>query len=126
MNPNNYTTLEQSKRLKELGIQQEVSDCVWIKIAGKWLPEPVPRKDCSIDMIRYYTIEAEDEVIAYIVDKWYAAFNLQEIFVSGDNFNIINIQGYFYIRTRDMVLIGRADEAQAMADAKIWELENKK
>jgi len=135
MNPIYYTTLKQSKRLKELGVQQEVSDCVWIKLElfpDKWLlvtrGQCYGKEDgCEKEMEALFSYDKSDgNFEADNIIEWYAAFNLQEIFVSGDNFNIINIQGYFYIRTRDMVLIGRADEAQSMADAKIWELENKK
>jgi hypothetical protein len=124
MNPNNYTTLEQSKKLKELGVQQEISEGVHIKILGDWQLHSRDFFDDFDD--NTFIIDATEYHDVCRYTEWYAAFNLQEIFVSGDNFNIINIQGYFYIRTRDMVLIGRADEAQSMADAKIWELENKK
>jgi hypothetical protein len=125
MNPNNYTTFEQSKRLKELGVKQEISDCVWIRI---WIGEErwllVPRMGCNLIHNEYF-MESNDGEYNEILE-WYAAFNSQEIELDESNFE--DEKGlHWYADEKSYVLaLSRICHAQARADAKIWELENKK
>ena len=57
MNKENYTTLEQSKKLKEFGFPQDKTDCVWIKLKSGWSDSPVLREQLTfhLDGIVFFT-----------------------------------------------------------------------
>jgi hypothetical protein len=122
MNPLNYATLEQSKRLKELGYPQDNTDCVWLKINDKdW--ELLPRGG------ELSGIEMNDILANCPDDEWYAAPNAQEIELSNFNggFAAKDNSDTFYLSSQhyENYSFGQIHHAQARADAKIWELANK-
>ena len=70
MNPNNYCTLEQAKKLKELHFSQDGTDCVWVYWASGGFKSIQLRDNLKIE---------EDRVWfqgSWI--KWCAAPNAQE------------------------------------------------
>ncbi len=121
MNLNNYVTLEQAKKMKELGFEQDKTDCVWISFYNSQ-PDFEGWNNLHLE-----TRERLEEIIR-ITDKveWYAAPNAQEIeleynmptnlYEDGRLTSTVNIRG-------NEVFRGQVVEAQARADAWIWERE---
>ena len=125
MNPINHATLKQSIRLAELGYPQDETDCVWVKYwdNGEW--EIVSRETVHFYPMQSNTLNYVNEqngTTRYITE-WYAAPNAQEIKL---NLVLYARHNYCLARKTDLYLFGYVNEAQARADAKIWELENKK
>jgi hypothetical protein len=109
MNLINYATLEQSKRMKELGYPQDKTDCVWFTIGER-------DGDLILGLRDYLDFS---EFAQSPITEWYAAPNAQEIelqagylgrFHPSDFWKIINVENCHC--------------AQARASAWIWEREN--
>jgi hypothetical protein len=120
MNPIYYTTLEQSKRLKELGVHQYQTEARWVKFGDNdWRLMPTVIFDESD-----YNATDKGE------PQWYAAFIAQEIVIHielvGNGFQIFAEDKLVYVKNGRVIEFGNYMNAQARADVKIWELENKK
>jgi hypothetical protein len=118
MNTNNYSSLEQSKTMKELGYPQDKTDCVWIRNYEKWIL--LPRDGEATVLIKQGS------------SPWFAAPNAQEIELDWDKPDSLSIynasnSGWLTLRkTQPSKTFGRIHHAQARADAWIWERENGK
>jgi hypothetical protein len=124
MNTNNYATLDQAKKLKELGFPQTETDCVWIHQLEIQEWALVTRESCL-------RLDGDGNIIDYTdgeglcnVDEWYAAPSSQEIILS----ERIEIDIDSILRPFDnsaLISFGHYLEAQARSAAYIWEKENK-
>jgi hypothetical protein len=124
MNPINYATLEQSKRMKELGYPQDKTDCVWIKI---FIGEPhwilVPRMGCNLIKSEYF-MESNDGDYDQILE-WHSAPNAQEIELDIQCAGVLYFVGNAHSGKWCPIYFGKIHHAQTRADAWIWEMENK-
>jgi len=117
MNRNNYVTLGQAQKIKELGYPQDKTDCVWTSnMHGE-----------------EWELQTREKAFLYAFNsarQWYAAPNAQEIELrslkcyatypnDGDLVYQINAN------TDERKTFGKLNYAQARADAWIWERENK-
>jgi hypothetical protein len=112
MNPNNYATLEQAKKMKELGFPQDKTDCVWMKLIGS---------------LNDFILLSTGSPNFHINAEWYAAPNAQEIeFNTSSIFTDCN--GYMFKMKESFIengSFGKSHHAQARASAWIWEKEKK-
>jgi hypothetical protein len=109
MNPNNYATLEQAKKMKGLGYPQMNTDCIWIK--------SMINGEIDLWQADYCTHELNRT-------EWYAAPNASEIELK------LSINNECLHAERkdgcDMFMDeNEAHHAQVRASAWIWEKENK-
>ena len=125
MNLSNYATLDQAKKMKELGYPQDKTDCVWIRNGNNWglisrellYDKNNPEKGfIPVGILHAQTC---------CVDEWYAAPNAQEIELQKQY--MMDCSGVFRLNSvLNRRFFGQTHHAQARADAKIWELENSK
>ena len=115
MDPINYATLEQSKRMKELSYLQDKTDCVWICFEGSATYQLEPRDKFTPDTYRRSSAA-----------KWYAAPNAQEIELS-----VISNIHFTDLKTLELVTFGttlkdfgESHHAQTRANTFIWKKEN--
>jgi hypothetical protein len=110
MNPINHATLEQAKRMEELGYPQDKTDCVWrqkYRESNEYVLIARNSRAFEFGLKRKY--------------KWYAVPNAQEIELDSGYIFINNEQDLIM---RDGKSFGESHYAQARADAYIWEKEN--
>jgi hypothetical protein len=126
MNPNNYVTLEQAKKMKELGYPQDNTDCIWTIRMG--IPVLYARVELNWrDGNNKPAIDdGHGDPIAWF-DEWYAAPNAQEIELDDTKFggkgDLIIIEHVPNSHTSKEKDFGQSHHAQTRADAWIWERE---
>ncbi len=126
MNPNNYVTLEQAKKMKELGYPQDNTDARWayVSIGAKLTWILVSKDICSNSgqFLLWEKMELDGDGIA----NWYAAPNAQEIDLDLTKFgggDLVIIEHVPNSHTPKTIEFGLSHHAQARADAWIWERE---
>ena len=113
MNPINYATLEQSKRMKELGYPQDKTDCVWVKF--------VPLKE-EFRLIQRFDSITKNTTTSIV--EWFAAPNAQEIELELRRAGEMIFVGLG--KTGNYHSIGLHSLHHAQARAAIWEKEKEK
>jgi len=122
MNPNNYATLEQSKRMKELGYPQTETDCVWATLGRKRNQFIIYTREELNWRDGVPALDDGDGDPSVFFTEWYAAPNASEIELNTENIHLI-YDGTFCIKN-DITVFGKIHHAQARCDAWI-EKENK-
>ena len=118
----NYATLEQVKKMKELGYPQEKTDCIWAVRMGVHI---LYTRDELNWRDGVPVIEDDDGDPIVWFEDWWAAPNAQEIELSIFNggFRCLPHQDMFYLSCSEYknFSFGQVHHAQARADAWIWE-----
>jgi hypothetical protein len=117
MNTNNYATLEQAKRMKELGYPQDTTDCVWSKVDTT----AIISTDNKYELIERSVLLSKI-VLGHRV-KWYAAPNAQEIELDIQNAGSLYFVGIPESGKWNQIDFGKIHHAQTRASAYIWQKE---
>jgi hypothetical protein len=110
MNPINYATLKQAKKMKELSYPQDKTDFIWLYLGRS----TKHNSSFSAD----YTLVQRCQV-SFNEAEWYAAPNAQEIELDFSD----NEVGGERFHPANKMTIDNAHCAQDRADAWIWEKE---